>query len=246
MKRLVSWLELIVQFLWLAFLIVLVIGNEGKQLASEFLNPKYFWLLYLSIVFFSVFLSNTLIKILARSEGKKAAPIFIYLLIPLFFLPASLKAKLGSAAVTRRGVVFQEIQKSDFPVETPETLVSPFTGAALEFKNTDGTDQYLELLSNPEESLGRNVNIVGQAAFNPLLPEGSFYIFRFIIFCCAADATPSGFIVTGIDSSDVETDQWYRVRGRIGMTSMDGIDYLSIGAQSLEHVDELDPPFESY
>ncbi|MDC7226008.1 MAG: TIGR03943 family protein [Spirochaetales bacterium] len=246
MKRIVMWLEFIVQGLWLIFLIFLVIENDGRQLASDFLNPKYFWLLYLSIVFFAFFLFNTLIKILSGSDGDRGVPVFLYLIVPLVLLPVSLKAELGSAAVTRRGVVFHEVQKSEPVAEAPKTLISPFTGTAPSYKNADGTDRFLEILSNPEESIGRSVDIIGQAAFNPLLPEGSFYIFRFIIYCCAADATPSGLIVTGIESSQVEADHWYRIKGTVTMTPVDGKEYLSVDSDSIEQIEEPEMPFESY
>lgn len=235
MKRFRLWQELFVQFFWLVFLIVLVWEYDGRILAASFLNPKYFWLLYVSIVFFAAFMSNTLIKILSEQDDEGSAPIFLYLLIPLLMFPAALKAQLGADAVERRGLVFSEVQESEQAIQ--DELI---------FRNTDGTDRFSDILGNPRQSVGRPVNLIGRAALNPILPDGSFYFYRFIIYCCAADANPGGLIVTGIDTSAVEVDGWYRINGTVGTTAVDDKNYLSLEAAGIERVAEPEIPFEDY
>ena len=246
MKRLGLWLELFVQFLWMVFLIALIVDAGGIKPASLFLSPKFYWLLYLSLFFFVIFASNTLIKILLEKEFNDDSPAFLYLLIPMIFFTPALKADLGSKAVERRGIVFQEVQKSEEDTKKPSAPVSPSIAEGTEYKNEDGTDRFLKIFSESEQSVGRRVNLIGQAAFNPQLPEGSFYIFKFIIFCCAADATPSGFIVTGLDSTDVQTDKWYQISGTVEMTDVDGKEYLSVKGDSLKLINKPEVPFEIY
>ena len=237
MKKLWLWLELLVQFLWVTFLVILVIRVDGKCLAAGYLNPRYFWLIYISIGFFTCFLLTTMVKIFSGQVYGGRAPVFLYMLIPLVLLPVANRAQLGTDTVARRGVVFTEVNEdAGTQIPVPELRV----------KNPDGTDRYSDLLMNPERSVGQDVELIGRAAFNSLLPEESFYIYRFIIFCCVADAMPSGFIVIGTDISSVEEEQWYRLKGTVGMTTVDGQEYLSVTAESLERVDEPDSIYEDY
>ena len=197
--------------LWLAFLVTLVLKVDGKCSAAGYLNPRYFWGLYLCIFFLAAFLINTMIKIFLEQDYKGGVPVFLYLLIPLILFPVANRAQLGDDAVARRGVVFTEVSDDrDSHAQVPDIQV----------KNPDRTDRYSELLMNPELSVGKDVDLIGRTAFNSMLLEESFDIYRFIIFCYAADAMPSGFIVISADLTNIEEEQWSRVQGIVSITAV--------------------------
>ena len=79
------FLELVVQFIWTAFLIRILLPREGGSYAALFLSPAYFWLLYISIVFFLLFMFVTLYKLFSENPGKPLKNAFLYLLIPVIF-----------------------------------------------------------------------------------------------------------------------------------------------------------------
>ena len=90
------------------------------------------------------------------------------------------------------------------------------------------------------------VEVSGIAEFDDILPDGSFYLYRFIIFCCAADATPSGLIIYGVDAGSVVENRWYRLRGKVSLFNVEGKDYIAIEANSITETEEPANPYEYY
>ena len=218
-QRFSLFLELVVQFIWTAFLIILLLPREGGSYAALFLSPAYFWLLYISILFFMSFMFITMFKLFSENPGESLNHAFLYLLIPVFFFPIAKNARLGSASVNRRNVesILAESEQVDIEEMGVKSPANPFLNpldSSFPAKNPDGTTRISDILTHEENFMGAEVEIRGIAEFDEMLPDGSFYLYRFMIFCCVADATPAGLIIYGVDAESTVENRWYRIKGR--------------------------------
>lgn len=50
----------------------------------------------------------------------------------------------------------------------------------------------------------------------------SFYVSRFTLSCCVADASPVSLLVRHAGAADLENDAWVRVRGRLQVETIEG------------------------
>jgi len=71
------------------------------------------------------------------------------------------------------------------------------------------------VLSNkePEKIDGLQISVEGFAYHDKNQPSGSFMLIRFLITCCAADATPLGVEVRPEETVTFPKDTWVRVQG---------------------------------
>ena len=166
-----------------------------------------------------------------------------FLIIPLLLLHPAIKAQPGSDAVKRRGdeTVLTETA-GETPIQNP-TFKSKYP---LEPKvYSDGLNHISHIVMNDQTYQGKDVEIIGQAAFSDRLPEGAFYLFRFIIYCCAADAVPAGLIVTGYNGEDIEEDGWYKIKGKVGYLKVEGKEYVSLQGEKVIPAEAPDFPYEN-
>ncbi len=219
--------------------------EEGHCIAEYFINPRYLWIPYLTLF---MVLAITLYFLALAFSGKtvpmEARPPW-YLFIPLLLLPFGLQASPGSGAVTHRGeeTVLTESEGNDGSSGSTEAAEIDETVEPKVYE--DGLNHISHIVLNDAAYQDVEVEIIGQAAFSERLPEGTFYLFRFIIYCCAADAFPAGLIVTGYDGGDIEKDGWYRLRGRIGYLEVEGKEYVSVEAEELTGIGEPEYIYEA-
>ncbi len=89
-----------------------------------------------------------------------------------------------------------------------------------------------------------NVDIVG-FIFNPgNLSKDYFLAARFIVTCCAVDASPIGLIVNYKDwQNQFKTDDWVRVKGKMKVENINGKNELVIIPSDIEVVKVPDKPY---
>ncbi len=217
--------------------------DSGRCLAEKFIHPRFLWIPYLTLF---IFLAITLYFLHLAFSGRTVeilTPPPWFLLIPLLLLHPALKAQPGSDAVKRRGdeTVLTETN-GETTIQNP-TFKSQFPLAPKVY--SDGLNHISHIVMNDQTYQGEEVEIIGQAAFSDRLPEGAFYLFRFIIICCAADAVPTGLIVTGYDGEDIKEDGWYRVKGKVGYLDVEGKEYVSLDVKEIIPADTPDFPYEN-
>lgn len=93
-------------------------------------------------------------------------------------------------------------------------------------------DWYAGLSSDPEPNdyLGKPVNIDGSAYLVPELPKDQYFILnRYMIWCCAADAVPIGIPVKVTDGMQIPPNNtWVRVIGRMEVETLAGKKRLAV------------------
>ena len=188
------FLELVVQFIWTAFLIRILLPREGRSYAALFLSPAYFWLLYISIAFLLLFMFVTLYKLLSDPPGKPLKNAFLYLLIPVIFFPIAKNARLGSSSVNRRNIegILAESDTGNVVEKGASSQAYPILNPAdsqIEYLNTDGTTRITDILRLDESFMGTEVEITGIAEFNDIL-QAEVFICTVLSFSAARRMPP--------------------------------------------------------
>jgi uncharacterized repeat protein (TIGR03943 family) len=100
---------------------------------------------------------------------------------------------------------------------------------------------YFEEDLNP--FIGQQASVVGFVYPNENLPEGQFFVSRFILSCCAADGYAVGMIVESLQADALTADTWVKVTGSVDVVSFNGNPSPLIRADSIEIVPQPEQPY---
>jgi uncharacterized repeat protein (TIGR03943 family) len=92
----------------------------------------------------------------------------------------------------------------------------------------------LDLVTKPEDFEGSDAELVGMVHKDKRLAADSFYCYRLLMVCCAADASPIGVIVKWPEAGKLPKGTWVKVHGKVGFTPFEGEDYPTISAINVE------------
>ena len=90
------------------------------------------------------------------------------------------------------------------------------------------------LISDPEAFEGSNTTVTGTVYKGKRLSANSFFCYRLLMVCCAADASPAGVIVKWPDTPELKKGAWVKVHGRVGFTMFEGEKWPAILATKVE------------
>lgn len=237
-----KWVVMLAQTCILAgltgyLLSVLINGN-----VSLYINSRFIPLVYIAVFLLAAILVTTLLQIYRLIKHQRLVPAgpswfeLGILCVPLclgFLAPAT---PLASAAIDARGLNFYDPQS--FSLGVNQTVTSPQDERTI-------LDWYSLFAADPELVSGeeKHASVVGFVYHDDRLAEDQFYINRFIVTCCAADAFPIGILVQWPASADLASDSWVHITGEIGTTTLNGSSIPLITAESVELVAQPDQPY---
>ena len=99
----------------------------------------------------------------------------------------------------------------------------------------------LDVNPDPYTYVDQPVNVDGFVLHPPDAEEGSFWIARFLISCCAADAYPVGLPVIWPQGKQLPADSWQQVQG---IMQVDETDQLQILASQVEPIPTPVNPYD--
>jgi uncharacterized repeat protein (TIGR03943 family) len=97
--------------------------------------------------------------------------------------------------------------------------------------------------SAPTPYLGQTAKVTGFVYHDPRLPANQFIVSRFVITCCAADASAIGMIVTWDQSSTLEESAWIAVKGPVQSAELGGQPIPLIEAVLVQPVQQPPQPY---
>ena len=103
----------------------------------------------------------------------------------------------------------------------------------------------LNVYPEPDAYQGQKARVTGFVVHPPDSPTHRFFIARFVVTCCAADAYPVGMPVDlpSGDAKQYQTDTWLEIRGKMGTGQVQGQRRLVLQA---EQVTRIQPPANPY
>jgi uncharacterized repeat protein (TIGR03943 family) len=96
---------------------------------------------------------------------------------------------------------------------------------------------------DPTSYEGQSADVTGFAYRDPRLESGQILLGRFILTCCVADATAIGLMVEGEGIDEMIENQWYRIRGTVFQTVLEGQVMPVIQADQIEEVPMPEEPY---
>lgn len=158
------------------------------------------------------------------------------MLVPLLigiFIPTS---PLDSSAFSSKGF------------NTSAPLVSSDTSANIFETESQERDilQWLKLFTfqlDVTKFIGQEASVVGFVYFDEKLESDQFFVSRFVVSCCAADAFAIAMPVRWEKSAELKQDSWVVVKGTIESIEIEGVRTPMIVASAVEATDIPDQPY---
>ncbi|HEX2698544.1 MAG TPA: TIGR03943 family protein [Anaerolineales bacterium] len=91
--------------------------------------------------------------------------------------------------------------------------------------------------------LGQTARVTGFVYHDPRLGANQFIVSRFVITCCAADASAIGMLVTWDKSNDLKDSAWVEVKGPVQTSQLGGQLIPLIQAVLVQPVDQPNQPY---
>ncbi len=163
--------------------------------------------------------------------------------LPLGYLAVAPATGLDSYALAARGVdPLAAVTVAAAPVE--DATVSPSSPVAVDAEASEAVEvSLLHLLLDMHLHEGKRVAAIGMVHEDDRHPPGTFVMFRFVVACCAADASPVGAMVRTTDVPLPQANKWVRVVGRVEIVPIGQDRGPCIVADS---VVPIEPPRELY
>lgn len=231
-----SWFGPAALILWLETLVWLLAGGRYKAYLKPGLAPFLIFAALTIFAFLLVFLLSGRVG-QGRAKAGEAAAKALMLVLPVFYLYAIHGQHLGGEAFKNRVVGASTAMAS--PAGGRDAATPPDIGPEAA-SMPSGDTSLLDIAAKSAEFDGRDVSVSGMVYRDPNTPPGSFVLFRFVIMCCAADATPVWALVRWPESAELENDGWIQVKGVLNVEDFKGGKVPVIRAQGLTAIPE--PP----
>jgi uncharacterized repeat protein (TIGR03943 family) len=232
MKRLVKtvlqsvcrYLDVLLFLAWLGALCGLLI--TGKDAA--FLHPRFRLFLAGGTILLAAFL---LVILFGRKRQDTGWPLAmttvpaLVIMAPLLFLTTVVDRGMGAHALTRKYTGTEQ--------QTLTRLLESGKGTADE-ANPRPAVSLLDIARKMKQIDGRRVITEGLVYRPDIMPENYLTLFRFAIFCCAADAMPVWVFVENSGVESFEDENWVRVEGTVQIVTFNGTDVPVIKADTIE------------
>jgi uncharacterized repeat protein (TIGR03943 family) len=247
MKYFVSDLKDLTNFLLnntTSITLIVILDALVWMLVSEkytaFLHPIFWPFLLAATVIIILYLCANIIGKRMQSNVSNSRKIvkFLVLLTPLFVLYTVVGQGMGVHAYTKKNIIAEQSDLAflkDLAVQE----------AGNKKPNAGNKYSILALNLKMKQLNGQRVITEGLTYTDANVPKGHMLMFRFAMFCCAADATPLWVIVNVGDIEPLKNESWAKVEGVLKISKIRGKDTPVIHAGNIEKM-ETPPPGAQY
>lgn len=234
-------LQAIVVIAWMAAFGWVARGTGDDALLARFIRSDYWWLVYTGIGILIALAASLMVRPPRQrgANGLRSVLQIGILLLPLLYLPLAITSELSTDAAEKRSLYTPRAVVSRPQNPKPAKLQQTQKIAAVAAKPAPvpvkrGEPTMLDLVTDPEDFEGSEVTLLGIVHRDKRLAANSFFCYRLVMVCCAADATPAGVVVKWPSSAKLKTGAWVKVHGKVTFTTFEGGDYPAISAVSVE------------
>lgn len=214
-KKFLPWLEIIAILTWATLVLNYSVTGQYKLL----IHPNYFLLMFgssICLLLLGIFRLLSLIKSPKIPTDKNehitlfppglGSMLLLFVAIAGWLIPPTV---LTSATALQRGVT-ETLPATHTQPQAFINQTKPEERSLIDWVRT------LNAYPEPDAYKGQPVNIIGFVVNLPELPENYLLLSRFIITCCAIDASPIGIPIQ-LDNiqEKYEPDTWLEVRGKM-------------------------------
>ncbi len=216
-----------------------------------YINQRFSWLSFVAVLLFMVLALTVLYRLLERRVTSDAVPTMTPAtthnasLSPLSLVILALPALLG-LLVPARPLGASAINSKGIGLIAPD---GPQTVTQVRRPN-NGTRNILDWLrefqheADPVAAFkGQSVDVVGFVYRDGRAGENQFWVSRFAVSCCVADAAALGLLVQTDQAKSLQTDTWVRITGKISAAQFAGEMLPAITPDKIEPVEQPKHPY---
>jgi uncharacterized repeat protein (TIGR03943 family) len=200
---------------------------------KTFLRPEFSCLLSLQLGILLTLLIGTFFEKTLPCHGERGRSSWLnlaILLLPLCYWASVQGTSLGSHALENRSV----------PGSVLSSLKLRDTRAQIE---KTGELTPLQVLQYFKDYKGKQITTLGMVYTDQTFPEQHVLVYRFVLFCCAADAWPAATLVSHENIASFENDTWVKVKGTLDLKQAAGFVFPYIEAAEITAVDQPKLPY---
>lgn len=199
-----------------------------------YIHPRYIPLILVSALILVLMAGVRLRGVFATRATGGSGWLYLLLALPLLLGTVVPAQPLGAGTLAGRGVE---------PATTVN--VSSWQPALDEDSTNWNLLQWAVMLSTYGEAdvRGKPVDLIGFVFHDEKLGADHFYVARYVITCCAADGVSVGMPVIWPGGTALPADDWVRVRGSLGSTTVVGGARPAIVATTVEPVTQPQNPY---
>ncbi len=239
-----------VTLVWILVFWVLSVRLGGVPLLAKFLHPSYWWMIDLGTGILVCFLIS-LAYCKPDPNPRRGFRLLMHIavmLIPVLYLPLAVESRLSPDSARSRSVHLMRLVGTpngaaghatpDKPIQDVESTTPP-----PETSSVHETVSLLDLqLAGPARS-GRRVITEGAVYVDEKLPPGTFFCYRLLMWCCAADARPIGAIIRYTGATGVKSGDWVSIEGTVASGVINGHRVLQIVAENVTIGEQPKTPY---
>lgn len=239
--------QLIVLLAWITGFWLLGASFGGTPLLGKFLRPDYWWIVKMGTTVLVLFLI-ALVVCEPHDRGRRGVALLLQMgimIVPLLYLPTAVSSNLSPEAAKKRSL---SVAGCGLPLESVSSRQSSGSVSA-EGKAEPQEPKLLvnppliDLLRQSERYDGKPVTTLGRVCLDDRLPQGTFFCYRLLMVCCAADVVPIGVLVDYGKIKTLQNGGWVKVSGTVGLTTFESHRAVKIVAQRVE---PTTPPKDPY
>jgi uncharacterized repeat protein (TIGR03943 family) len=203
-------------------------GLLPNQRYTAFLRPEFGYVLGLGTFALFGFVVVEIGDLRPRRFGVAQGLRALILLLPLAYLFNARGASLDAYAFQNRSLGLPNViePETDDRPAAPGRVDTPAQAGDVDAPASKPVT-ILDLYYAPRAYEGKRVKLTGMLHKNDPQVEADFgkslpVVFRFVITCCAADASPVAVLVDGDDLPDLPESAWVEVAGTFRIQEKDG------------------------
>ncbi len=230
----------------LAGLALMLYSKFSNGTLAFYINQRFAWLVVVGVLILAVLtltMAYRLVeqRIALEQEMTTRAhriswPAVILISIPIamgVLIPAR---PLGASAIAGRGIGLSAPGNAGgAAVVAQRAVVGP--------KNILDWLREFSRQADPAAFAGQTVDVIGFVYRDPRNTDNQFWVSRFIVSCCVADATAIGLLVESEQASALTNDSWVRVTGRLGVSAFAGERLPVIVPDTIELTEQPEHPY---
>ncbi len=149
-----------------------------------------------------------------------------------FFTPAR---PLGAGAIETRGIGLTAPDRPGSVTQAQRVATGP--------KNILEWLREFSRNADPNAFAGKEADVIGFVYRDPRNAQDEFWVSRFSVSCCVADAAALGLLVKTDQAQELKTDSWVRVTGRFGVGEFAGEQLPVLMAGEIEPTEQPSQPY---
>lgn len=207
---------------------------------TSFLHPRFWPFLLAATVIVLLFISAMIFGKRMESNvpvNRKIVKLLV-MLTPLFVLYTVVGQGMGVHAYSKKNIHAEQSALQfleGLAVQEPDDIET----------STENEYSILELTMKMKQLNGQRVITEGLTYTDANVPERHMMLFRFAMFCCAADATPMALVINVGDLEPPANESWAKVEGVLKISKIRGKDTPVINADKIIKL-ETPPPGAQY